>query len=407
MPPEPSRVQSPLRRREFRLYFIGNLTSNVGSWLNQVTLAVFMRELTHRSLWVGLTQAGLSIPVLLFALPAGALADRVERVRLLRWSQVLMAALAALLTVLVALDVANKYSVTVISFGFGIGLALAIPAMQAMVPLMVPPSELAEAIQLNALTFNVARTVGPMLAALTIATLGSVWAFGLNALSFVPLIVALALIRRPPFPRPSDGAPGPARDGIAYAWRHLPTRAMLLAVAAIGVTLDPITTLSPALAESYGLGPGGAGWIVAGWGGGAVAMLLFGRRAIRIATNRGLGWVGLLALAAGIGGLGAARSLPIALAAGVVAGAGYITATMAFTTAIQRDVPESLRGRVSALWTLAFLGPRALASVIDGALADAIGPHGATAAFASVALGAAFVLRRVEAPQGDLSAPPV
>lgn len=407
MPEEPVTARSPLHRREFRLYFIGNVTSNIGSWLNQVTLAVFMRELTGKSFWVGLTQAGLAVPVLLFALPAGALADRVERVTLLRRSQMLMCALAVALTILVLFDVADRYTVTVISFGFGIGIALAIPAMQAMVPHMVPPSELADAIQLNALTFNVARTLGPTLAAVTIGTLGSVWAFGLNAASFLPLIAALWVIKRPPYPREPEGAPGPVREGIAYAWRHVPTRAMLLAVVAIGITLDPITTLSPALAESYGMGSDGAGWIVAAWGGGAVLMLLFGRGPIKVATNHGLGWVGLVGLAAGMAGLGAAQNVGTAIVAGVLAGAGYITATMAFTTAIQRDVPESLRGRVSALWTLAFLGPRAIAAVIDGALADVIGPHWGTIAFASVALVAAIFLRRVEVVQGEPAAPPV
>jgi MFS family permease len=407
MPPEPARTPSPLRRRDFRLYFIGNMTSNIGSWLNQVALAVFMRDLTHRSFWVGITQAGLAIPVLLFALPAGALADRLDRVRLLRRSQILMAALAAILTLLVATDTANRYSVTLISIGFGVGLALAIPAMQAMVPLMVPPEELADAIQLNALTFNVARTVGPTIAAATIATLGAVWAFGLNAVSFLPLIGALAIIRKPPFPRAADRAPGPGREGLVYAWRHVPTRAMLLAVVAIAVTLDPITTLSPALAESYGLTSSGAGWIVGSWGGGAVLMLLFGRGALRAATHHGLGWVGLVGLGAGIAGLGGAPNLTVAMVAGIVAGAGYITATMAFTTSIQRTVPESMRGRVSALWTVAFLGPRAFSAVIDGALADAVGPHWGTATFSLAVLVAAVFLRRVEAPQGEPTAPPV
>lgn len=405
-PPHPTSVSSPLRRREFRLYFIGNMTSNIGSWLNQVTLSVYMRELTGTSLWVGLTQAGLSIPVLLFALPAGVLADRVDRVALLRRSQQLMGVLAVVLTILVATHNANRYVVTAIAFGFGVGIAIAIPAMQAMIPQMVPPAELADAIHLNALTFNVARTLGPTIAALTIATLGAVWAFGLNAASFFVLVGALMLVRRPPFPRPSDGTPGPIREAIAYAWRHLPTRAMLLAIAAIGITLDPITTLSPALVESYGLSAASAGWIVAGWGGGAVLMLLLGRRVIKAATNHGLGWMGLAALSAGIVGLAAARGLTAALISAVVAGTGYITATMAFTTSIQRDVPESLRGRVSALWTLAFLGPRAFAAVLDGALADWIGPHWTTAAFAGVSLVAALFLRRVEVVQGEPQPPP-
>jgi len=400
-------TSSPLRRREFRLYFMGNMTSNVGSWLQNVAIGVYMQDLTHSSFWVGMSQAGLAIPVLLFALPAGALADRRERIVVLRRAQELMTVLAVLLTVLVATGRADRLTVTAISFGMGFGLAIAIPAMQSMVPTMVPDSELADAIQLNALTFNVARTLGPTLAALVIATLGATWAFGLNAVSFVPLIVALALIGRPPFPRGASGEGGGSRAGLAYAWHNVPTRAMLLAVVAIAVALDPITTLSPALAHGYGLATAGAGWIVAGWGGGAVAMLVFGRPLLRAATHHGLGWLGLAVLSVGMIGLGLAPSLLWALVSGVVAGAGYITATMVFTTAIQRSVPESLRGRVSALWTIAFLGPRAVSAVIDGALADRFGPHTATVWLAAVTLVAAVFLRRIEAAEGDPVAPPV
>lgn len=404
MPP-PRAPSSPLRRREFRLYFAGNLISNVGSWLNNVALGVYMLDLTGSSLWVGVVGAGLSLPVLLFALPAGVLADRSDRLSLLRRAQVLMGALAALLTVLVALDAANRYAVVAISLGLGAGIAIAIPTMQALVPNMVPPRELPDAISLNALTFNVARVAGPLIAAGAL-TVGAVWAFGINAASFFVLVVALTLVGRPPFPRPPDGGPGPIREGVAYAWRHLRTRWMLLAIVAIGLSLDPIMTLSPALAQRYGLREGGAGLIVAAWGGGAVGMLALGRGVIRRATERGLGWLGLLGLAAGIGGYGAATTTVPALVALLVSGVGYITATMAFTTSIQRDVPDSLRGRVSALWTLAFLGPRAFASVLDGALADAIGPRPAAALFAIPALVAAVALRRVETAEGEPVAPP-
>lgn len=401
--PDSVRHGSPLRRREFRLYFVGNLVSNVGSWLSNVAVGVYMLELTGSSFWVGVAGFGLFIPTMIFALPAGVLADRMDRLRLLRRAQVWMALLAILLAVLVGVGQADRYSITLIAFGLGLGIALAIPTMQALIPLLVPPEEMPDAIRLNALTFNIARVVGPVTAAATYVTLGPTWAFGLNAVSFFPLVAALTLIKRAPFPRAADRPPGPLREGIAYAWRHLQTRWMLAAIVAIGFSLDPIITLSPALARRFGLAAGGAGWIVAAWGSGAVLMILAGRRGIRLATEHGLGWIGLVALSAGVAGLGLSPSLVPALACGVLAGAGFITATMAFTTSIQRDVPESLRGRVSALWTLAFLGPRALASVAVGSLADAVGPRAATIAFSSVALFAAVFLRRVEGLKEELS----
>jgi MFS family permease len=348
----------------------------------------------------------LFIPVILFALPAGVLADRIDRIRLLTRAQWVMGVLAVVLTILVETGRANRYVVTAIAFGLGVGVALAIPTMQALIPLMVPHDELGDAIGLNALSFNLARVVGPAIAAVALATLGPAWAFGLNAASFFVLIACLMMIREVPFPRIAEQPPGPIREGLAYAWRHLRTRWMLLSIVAIGIALDPIITLSPALSDRYGLKTGGAGWMVAAWGGGAAIVIVFARDAIRRITHHGLGWVGLLLLFAGVFGLGASPNIGAAIPACMVAGAGYIIATMAFTTTIQQDVPEALRGRVSAIWTLAFLAPRAFAALAEGALADHIGPRITTSLFSVIALVAALSLRRVQAPTGEPIPPP-
>lgn len=392
-------ITGPLARREFRMYFVGNVSSNVGTWLANVALGVYMLDLTGSSFWVGLTNAALFVPVLLFAVPAGAWADRTDRLRLLAGAQILAGSLGGLLAVLVALDAANRYLVVLIAAGLGLSIAVGLPAMQSLLPSLVPPNEMADAIGLNALTFNLARAIGPVLAALTIATAGVGLAFAVNAASYAALIAALLLIGRPPFLREREGEAGRIREGIIYAWRHKRTRTMLLAVMAMAVSLDPITTLSPALADSFGLPSGGAGWIVSAWGAGAVLGITLGRSWIRYATKHGLGWVGLIGQAAGLAALGAAPTLAAAIPAGVLTGAGYITAAIVFTTTIQEDVPERLRGRVMALWSVSFLGPRVISAVIDGALADAYGPHLATALFAIPALAFAFLVRRMTPPR--------
>jgi MFS family permease len=389
----------PLARREFRLYFAGNLSSNVGNWLSNVALSVYVHDLTHSSFWVGLTNAALFVPVLLFAIPAGALADRADRLRLLRTSQIFACGLSLLFTVMVATETANRHAVVVIAALLGITFSFAIPAMQSMIPSLVPESELAQAIGLNALTFNIARALGPVLAAGTL-TIGATWAFGLNTLSFVPLVVVLTIIRKPPFPRASEGPPGPMFEGLRYAWNHVRTRTMLLAMIAVSVSLDPITTVSPALARSYGSPSGSAGWIVSAWGTGAVVGITLGRRFINRVTQRGVGWIGLLVQAAGLALIGVAPSMLGAIPAALVTGFGYITAAIAFVTTIQSDVPERLRGRVMALWTLSFLGPRVIAAVIDGALADHLGPGTATVLFAIPAFATAFLVRRTVPPRG-------
>jgi MFS family permease len=399
------RPPNPIRHREFRLYFIGNIVSNSGTWLQNVALTVFMHELTGRSTWVGISTFALFLPVVFLTLPAGVVADRTDRLRLLLLSQLVAAGFAGVLTGLAATGAANRYSVIVIAMGIGAAMAFAIPAMQALIPNLVPEDELGEAIAMNAITFNVARVIGPVVAGATITGLGTTWAFGLNAVSFLVLAVALALIRRAPYPR-AGGSPGPVREGLAYAWSHVRTRTMLFGVAAIGFALDPIFTLSPALGKGFGR-ESYAAWIVAAWGSGAVAGITVGASVVRRITRRGLGWVGLVTLAAGIAGLAGAQSLWESLAAVFVAGAGYISAAMTFTTTIQLDVPERLRGRVMALWSLAFLGPRPVAGIIDGRLADALSPHWATLAFAVPALVAAVIVRRGTLRGGSPVAPPV
>jgi MFS family permease len=390
----------PLARREFRLYFAGNLASNVGNWLANVALSVYVHDLTGSSFWVGLTNAALFIPVILFALPAGALADRTDRIRLLRLSQLMAFGLSIALTILAATHTATRESVVVFAAGLGVTVAFGIPAMQSMIPSLVPTSELHEAIGLNALTFNIARALGPVLAAALITTIGAAVAFGINALSFVPLLVALTVIRTLPFPRESEGPPGPIREGLAYAWTHVRTRTMLLAMVAVSVSLDPITTVSPALARAYGMSTGSAGWIVSSWGAGAVLGITAGRRFIAYVTKRGTGWMGLVLLGAGIVALGGAPGIGAAVPAAILTGFGYITAAIAFVTTIQADVPERLRGRVMSLWLLSFLGPRVIAAVIDGVLADRFGPHVATACFAAPAVAAAWLVRRYRPPGG-------
>jgi len=389
----------PLARREFRLYFAGNLASNIGTWLSNVALAVYVRDLTKSSFWVGLTNSALFVPVLLFAIPSGALADRTNRMRLLAWSQAGACALAGLLTGLAIGHSANRYAVVLIAAGLGLTVALAIPAMQAMIPSLVPFDELPEAIGLNALTFNIARALGPVLAAAVITTVGVNWAFGLNALSFAPLVVVLLVIGRPPFQREAEGPPGAMMEGLRYAWNHRRTRSMLIAMMAVSVSLDPITTVSPALARSYHLATGSAGWIVSAWGAGAVVGITLGKRFIVYVTRHGAGWLGLLIQGAGLIALGAVPAIGEAIPSALVVGFGYIICAIAFVTTIQNDVPERLRGRVMALWTVSFLGPRVVSAVIDGALADRYGPNVTTALFALPALLAALLVRNTEPPE--------
>jgi predicted MFS family arabinose efflux permease len=389
--PEPG--TSPLRRREFRLYFTGNLASNAGTWLQNAAMSVFLFRLTGSSFWVGMASAAQFVPILLLALPAGSLADRGDRLQLMRRAQLAAGLLALLLTVLVAADLATKYVALAIVFGMGVFGAVAIPAMQSMVPLLVPRSELPQAIGLNSLTFNMARAIGPLIAAAALS-IGVAWAFGLNALSFFVLVAVLGMIGSLPFPHERTGEPGTIAQGVKYAWNHPRLRRLLFSVMAIAASVDPLTTLAPALVTSYGLDSGKAPFILSSWGAGAALGVTLGGRLMKRLFARRLGWVGLPALSFGLLGLATARSLPVAVLAALVCGWGFITSVVSFTTTIQLEVPDELRGKVSALWTMCFLGPRVLSGLLDGRIADAIGPHRATALFALPALAAIWAARQ-------------
>lgn len=384
--------RSPLRRREFRLYFAGNLASNSGTWLQNAALSVYLFQLTRSSFWVGLASVAQFVPTLLLALPAGALADRTDRLRLLRRAHAAAGLTALLLAVLVALDLANEYVVLAVAVATGLFGAIAIPTMHSMVPSLVPRHELAEAVGLNSLTFNLARAVGPLLAAAALSA-GAAWAFGLNAASYFALVAALTMIGTLPFPHP-PGEPGSIAAGVRFARNHSRIRPLLFSVMAVAASVDPLTTLSPALVTSYGAPSGMAPFIFSSWGAGAVIAVTAGARVMRKLFARRLGWIGLPILSAGLLLLAAARSLPFAIVAGVICGVGFITAVVSFTTTIQLEVPDALRGKVSALWSMCFLGPRVLSALVDGSLADRIGPHRSTALFAMPALLAIWAARR-------------
>jgi len=395
---------NPLRRREFGLYFAGSVVSNIGTWMQNVVLSVFMFKLTGGSTWVGVANFALFIPIVFFTLPGGVIADRRDRLRLLRDTQIAAGVCAAGLAALTATHNVNRYSAVALAFGIGVASAVAIPAMQALLPHLVPGEELSDAIALNAVTFNLARAVGPIVAYAALA-ISAAWAFGLNALSFFVLAVALWLVRAVPYPR-EGGRPGPMREAIEWAWRHVRTRTMLIGVAMIGIALDPITTLSPAYGRALG-NANRAGWIVSAWGLGAVLVITAGASVLRRLAEHGLGWLGLGILAVGIAIYAAGHTVPVVLAGNAIAGAGYIISAVIFTAAIQHDVPEALRGRVMALWTFAFLGLRPVASLVDGKLADAFSPHWATLVFAVPAAAAAVFVRRGTLGGAEPVAPPV
>ncbi len=371
-------ARTPLfANRNFRLFFTGQLISNTGTWLQNVAQGVLVLRLTDSSLMVGVANAALFVPVLLLALFGGRLADRFDRRRLLISTQVLALVATGVLAVLAGTGNASVAAVIVVAVVVGMQYAVSIPAMGALLPSLVDRSQLGEAIGMNSVTYNVARVIGPIVATVTIAAVGFGWAFALNSLSFVALIVALSMLRLDRAPRAERGG-GSIREVMRVAWRTRSLRIMLAGVAAVSMAADPVVTLGPTFAQDvFGRNDNWAGFIVAAFGIGSIlAALLLSRtfRAPGAARLRALPW-SMAVMAAGLAGFAFVPWFWPALLVLMVGGAGYLISSTAWTTALQEEVEDRMRGRIMGLWTIAFLGTRPIAALVDGAVADLAGPR--------------------------------
>jgi MFS family permease len=393
---------SLLRERNFRLYFFGQLVSNTGTQLQSVAQGVLIMALTHRSFMVGVTQAAVFLPILLLSLQGGRLADRFDRRRLFLASQVLAMGATGTLAILAATHHATVPAIITVAALVGVQYAVAIPTMQALLPAMVDSRRLGEAIGWNSVTFNVGRVLGPVLSTVAIATVGFAWAFGLNSLSFLAIIVALASMRLVR-PARTTGESTSVRDVLRSAWRDRRIRLILLAVLVLSLAIDPMITLAPAIVTKvFHRSRHDAGLVLAAFGFGAMVAVFAFRRMFRAPSRERFRSVGpvMLLYAGGVMAFAWVPSFWPALAVLAVGGAGFVASNTTWTTGLQEAVAESMRGRIMGLWTVCALGSRPFAALLDGAVADWLGPRIAALVIAAplviVALTVAPRLRRSE-----------
>ncbi len=372
------------------------MLSNCGTWFQNIALALFVFRLTHSSFWVGAVNFAQFAGVLLLAPWAGAAADRFDRRRLILVTQLVATATSAALALAVAAGHGSLAVVLGLALLLGLTTAFATPALQAVVPALVPREDLGAAIAMNSVTFNLARAVGPVAGAAVVARFGIPWAIGLNALSFLALAGAVVAVRAATPPAAAKGPRPTLRDSLRRVRGEPRLVALLLTIAAVSVSLDPVNTLTPAFATRlFGRPDTFAGVLIGAFGVGAVVASLM--------PAGGTGGTGprppsrtvpvaLLCFGAGLVGFALAPRLGFAFAALPLAGFGYLLAQTRATTELQLGVSDAERGRVMALWSVAFLGTRPIASLADGALGNVIGPRATAIVFAVPALVAAAVL---------------
>ncbi len=372
---QPSRARENLRLladRNFGPFFIGNLIANSGTWFLMLASGILVYRLTGSAFLLGVVGFSQFAGVLLLVPWTGSAADRFDRRRLLIATQGTASVIAAILAVVVLLDEATP--AVVIGFVLVIGLvqAFTFPALQAIVPDLVPTDRLGAAIALKSLTHNLARGVGPASAALVIATAGIGWAFVVNALAYLALVAGLlathprAHPKRPRRPR--------LRESIAAVRERPRLAALMLVSSAAGIAIDPVNTLSPAFATSvWDRSDALAGVLLGAFSVGALAAAL--TVAGRLGGLRRQLVRRMSILVGGMVAFALAPTFELALVALAVAGFGFLAANTAAIKELQLSVDAAHRGRIMALWTVAFLGVRPLASLVDGAIASAAGPR--------------------------------
>jgi MFS family permease len=389
----PSAALRLIGHRNFSPYFIGNASSASGTWFQNLAASLFVYRHTHSPFLLGVLQFATFLPILVLAPWAGSAADRFDRRKLVLVSQLVATALSALLAALAWGGLAPVWVVMLCSLGLGVVSAFSAPASLALIADIVPRSQLQSAVALNSMTYNLARAVGPVLGVLSVRKLGIPASFAINSGSYLVLVVGVMLVR-PAARRLARRGEARLRESLRLVREQPRLLAFLLIVTAVGFASDPVNTEAPAFAHAFGRPDTDSGYLIAAFGAGAVAAAFL--VAGRVAGSRRRMLTTLLLLGAGVIGFSLVPSLWLAYPLLAVAGFGYLASNTAATSRLQLDVAPDQRGRIMALWSVAFLGLRPIASLTDGAIAGAFGVRPAGVVLAVPALLAALAIVEVE-----------
>jgi predicted MFS family arabinose efflux permease len=362
------RVFKAFQYRDFRLMWIGACTSSIGTWMQIVAQGWLIYRLSHSAFLLALDQFLGGIPIFLFSLIGGVIADRVERRRILLASQYLQMASAAVLTVLVATGIVHVWHILCLSFVSGFAQAFGGPAYQALIPTLVEKEDMPNAIALNSIQFNVAVMVGPALAGQALAKFGEKWCFGLNAVSFLAPIIALTMITSRFLPiKTGESIYNSLKQGIQFARKQSSMEALIVLAFCMTLLAMPMRTYIPVFVKDiFHRGPETYGNLLALMGLGSI----FGSLGIASLGNvkrKGLIALGALAcLGATISGFALSKSLPLSGALLVITGASMMTVFATVNSLVQLITTNEMRGRVMSAYNFAFRGGMPLGNLLSG-----------------------------------------
>ncbi|MFJ1255798.1 MFS transporter [Cupriavidus sp. CuC1] len=402
MPSAQPSVLQPLGQPVFRMLWLAWLAGNMTMWMNDVSAAWLMAQLTTGPMMVALVQASASLPLFLLGLPSGALADLLDRKRLYAFAQFWIALVSIALAVLAAAGWMTAHSLLLLCFANGIGLAMRFPVFSAIVPTLVPRAQLPAALTLNALAINVSRIAGPLLAGVVMASLGMGAVFALNAALSLLSCALILQCKTPPHDstRASQGLLATMRGGVAYvrqspSMRNILVRTFLFFLHSIGlIALLPLVAKGlQANATTYTL-------LLASMGVGAILSALALPRIAATASPDHVVATGVLLYAGATLTAALAPSVWLVAPAIALSGGVWLCVVNTLTMAAQVVLPNAMRARGMAIYQMAIMGGSAAGAALWGQVASRTSVSTALLASAALSLAMLWLSRRVSVQIG-------
>jgi len=396
---------APFHHSAFAVLWFATLVSNIGTWMHDVGAGWLMTELSPSPLIVAAVQAATTLPIFLFALPAGALADIVDRRRLLIIVNLMLGSVAAVLAFLVSHNAVTPGLLLLFTFVMGTGAAIMAPAWQAIVPQLVPREELTSAVVLNSMGINISRAIGPALAGFLIVAYGMSVPFVLNAISVIGIVAALLWWRAPQAKQsqlPPESILPAMISGVRYALHSAPVKATLLRAAAFFLFASAFWALLPLIARHV-LGGGATlyGALLGCLGAGAVAgAVLLPKIKSRLGPD-GTVMFGTIGLACVIVLMAVVPNAHLAAIAALLAGVSWISVLSTLNVSAQTALPNWVRARGLSIFLMVFYGSMTAGSLFWGNLASHVGIPAALITAAAGATVAMLLTRGAKLNQGE------
>ena len=394
---------APLRQPVFRMLWLTWMAANTSMWMNDVAAAWLMTSLAPSPLWVALVQTASTLPVFMLGLPSGAMADILDRRRYFMATQFWVAAVATIMCITVMMGWMSAPLLLALTFANGVGLAMRWPVFAAIVPELVPRSQLPAALALNGVAMNASRIVGPLVAGAVIASAGSAWVFLLNAaLSLTAAFIIMRWRREhKESPLGRERLASAMRVGVQFVWQSSRMRAVLLRISLFFLHSTALLALLPLVARAL---PGGAAGtftiLLAAMGSGAIVAALLMVRIRNLMPMQTLLLAGTALQSAGAVTVAFAPNVYVAVPAMLLAGVAWITVANSLTVSAQMVLPDWVRARGMSIYLMALMGSTAAGAALWGQVATWTNIHDSLAVAAASSIVLMALAQRLVVDRG-------